>query len=94
MSKVTSKLQVTIPKSLAQQCGIQSGDEIEWAAAADGIRLTPSTIKKASLTIETRLELFDAATLRQKKRQRGRQRLESGDRGWVREALYNRGRSR
>jgi AbrB family looped-hinge helix DNA binding protein len=93
MAKVTSKLQVTIPKSLAQRCGIRSGDEIEWTAAADGIRITPAAMKPQS-SIERRLELFHAATARQKKRQRGRQRPVGANRGWSREDLYDRGRSR
>ena len=33
MSKVTSKLQVTLPKTIADRYGIQPGDEIEWSAA-------------------------------------------------------------
>ena len=94
MAKVTSKLQVTIPKSLAQRCGIQSGDEIEWSSAADGIRLAPASTKPDASSIENRLELFDAATARQKKRQRGKRRAVSGERGWTREDLYDRGRSR
>jgi AbrB family looped-hinge helix DNA binding protein len=94
MAKVTGKLQVTIPKSLAQRCGIRSGDEIEWASTADGIRLTPAATKPQSSSIETRLDLFDAATLRQKKRQRSRRGAISGERGRKRSDLYHRGRSR
>jgi bifunctional DNA-binding transcriptional regulator/antitoxin component of YhaV-PrlF toxin-antitoxin module len=30
MAKVTGKLQVTIPKSLTQRCGISAGDRIVW----------------------------------------------------------------
>ena len=30
MAKVTSKLQVTLPKALADQYGIEPGDEIGW----------------------------------------------------------------
>jgi AbrB family looped-hinge helix DNA binding protein len=94
MAKVTSKLQVTIPKSLAQRCGIQSGDEIEWSSAANGIRLAPARTKADVSSIENKLELFDAATARQKKRQRGARRGVAGERGWTREDLYDRGRSR
>ena len=39
-------------------------------------------------------DLFDAATARQQRRQRGRKRPASSDRGWSREDLYHRGRSR
>lgn len=91
---MTSKLQVTIPKSLAQRCRIKPGDDIEWAAAADGIRLTPADVRPRGMTTEARLELFDAATARQAKRQR-RKRIESSiERGWTRDELYDRGRSR
>jgi AbrB family looped-hinge helix DNA binding protein len=93
MAKVTSKLQVTIPKSLAQRCGIQSGDEIEWSSAGDGIRLAAASTSPDLSSIENRLELFDAATARQKKRQRGKRRTVSDERGWTREDLYDRGRS-
>ena len=30
MPKVTSKLQLTVPKKIADQYGIRSGDELEW----------------------------------------------------------------
>jgi AbrB family looped-hinge helix DNA binding protein len=36
---VTSKGQVTIPKELRDQFGIQPGAEVDFAAAEDGIRL-------------------------------------------------------
>ncbi|MGH7844250.1 MAG: AbrB/MazE/SpoVT family DNA-binding domain-containing protein, partial [Candidatus Binatia bacterium] len=35
MSKVTSKLQVTIPKDIAEAYGIQPGSEIHWVPAGD-----------------------------------------------------------
>ena len=41
MSKVTSKLQVTLPKAIAQAHGIRPGDEIEWASAGETIRVQP-----------------------------------------------------
>jgi AbrB family looped-hinge helix DNA binding protein len=33
MSKVTGKLQVTLPKSIAERFNIKPGDQIEWEAA-------------------------------------------------------------
>ena len=39
MAKVTSKLQVTVPKALANQYGIRPGVEIEWEPAGDTIRV-------------------------------------------------------
>jgi len=41
MAKVTSKYQVTIPKALADELGIEPGHDIEWSSAGDSIRLTP-----------------------------------------------------
>jgi bifunctional DNA-binding transcriptional regulator/antitoxin component of YhaV-PrlF toxin-antitoxin module len=38
MAKVTSKLQVTVPKALAENA-IRPGDEIAWEAAGDVIRV-------------------------------------------------------
>ena len=77
MSKVTSKLQVTRPKAIADAHGIRSGDEIEWTSD-----------KKA------RLRIFDAATERQRQRERGLRARATADRGWTREELYERGRAR
>ena len=37
MSKVTSKLQVTLPKAIAQAHGIRPGDEIEWDLLRKGL---------------------------------------------------------
>ncbi len=93
MSKVTSKLQVTIPKAIATHFGIQPGDELEWVEAGDTIRLellgrlSPSTVSVAE-----RLELFDQATARQQDRQTNRSIVVTNqDRGWTREELYERG---
>ena len=47
MAKVTSKLQVTLPKQLAQQYGIEPGIDIEWQAAGDVIRVLPSSAMTA-----------------------------------------------
>ena len=97
MGKVTSKLQLTLPKAIADHFGIRPGDDLKWEAAGDAIRVVPSRSKKKSsaLTLEDRLALFDAATLRQKKRQSA-ERTKGPvpkDRDWTREELYNRGRA-
>ena len=92
MAKVTSKLQVTVPKRLAQKFGIKPGDEIEWQATDDSIRIVPSPVPKAS--IEERLRLFEQATLRQTERERLRPLPPEPDRGWTREELYERHSSR
>jgi AbrB family looped-hinge helix DNA binding protein len=92
MAKVTSKLQVTLPKRLAERFGIKPGDEIEWQAAGDTIRVVPSTGPRPD--VQERLRLFEQATARQKERERLRQLPPEPDRGWTREDLYDRRSSR
>ncbi len=72
MSKVTSKLQVTIPKSIADAGQIRPGTEIEFLKAADGIRIVSPGNRAAPsrLSAKERLALFDAATRRQAARDR------------------------
>lgn len=93
MSKVTSKLQVTIPKALASRYGIRPGDDIRFEASEEIIRVVPSRTDTPSgiLDRETRLRLFDAATDRQRKREAERQLRRANERGWTREELYERG---
>ena len=94
MSKVTSKLQVTVPKALAVQYGIRPGDDIQFEEAGDVIRVVPTRMRagKEGLDIGARLRLFDAATARQRVRDAGRQDRCGDARGWTREELYERGR--
>ena len=91
MAKVTSKLQVTVPKAIAERYGIRPGDDIEFQAAGDTIRIEPAG-KREPLSVEERLRLFDEAT-RRVRRQRWKGRPPKG-RGWTREELYERARSR
>jgi AbrB family looped-hinge helix DNA binding protein len=93
MSKVTSKLQVTLPKALAGRYGIHPGDEITFREAGDAIRVEVAGEGLAPrLRLEERLELFDAATERQRERDaRWRGRRPPKSRGWTREDLYTRG---
>jgi AbrB family looped-hinge helix DNA binding protein len=92
MAKVTSKLQVTLPKAIAEQYGIRPGDEIDWAPAGDVIRVIPASKLGEPQELESRLRLFDQATERHRRRRLGSK--SRGDRGWTREDLYRRGRSR
>jgi AbrB family looped-hinge helix DNA binding protein len=93
MSKVTSKLQVTLPKRLAEQFEIRPGDEIEWIPAHDSIRVVPAR-SRPRLGVAARLRLFDRATARQRRRQGDHRRSRPADqRGWTREDLYDRGRA-
>jgi len=97
MSKVTTKLQVTLPKALAERYGIRPGDEITWKPAGEALRVEiPGREETSSLTLEQKLGLFDESWRHQLKRQakRPRKRL-TRIRGWTREELYgDRGRPR
>jgi AbrB family looped-hinge helix DNA binding protein len=95
MSRVTSKLQVTVPKAIADRYGIRPGDDIEWVPAGDSIRVVPPGRKPPVLDLELRLKLFDAATERQRLRERRKPRAAARrERGWRRDDLYERGRPR
>lgn len=95
VAKVTSKLQVTIPKRVADEFAIAPGDEIEFIVAGGSIRVIKSGARTEQQTPAERLALFDRATARQKARQRTTpRRAESGGRGWTRDGLYDRGRTR
>jgi AbrB family looped-hinge helix DNA binding protein len=98
MPKVTSKLQLTVPKAIADQYGIRPGDELEWIPAGESIRVELMRKAKSGgeLTAKERLALFDANTkwldelqadeLREAKAKGARVTRET--RGWTREDLY------
>ncbi len=103
MSKVTSKLQLTVPKAVAQKHGIRPGDHVAFESAGDVIRVVPAKREPGSeggAELEMRLRLFDQARKRQQRRNAEYRRhfksskSRSTDRGWKREDLYTRGRSR
>jgi bifunctional DNA-binding transcriptional regulator/antitoxin component of YhaV-PrlF toxin-antitoxin module len=96
MAKVTSKLQVTIPKALAERYSIRPGDEIQWMAAGDAIRVVPGSAPSSLRTDRSfRLRIFDQATERQRRRTaKAKVSARRAGRGWTREELYTRGRSR
>ena len=103
MSKVTSKLQLTVPKTIADQYSIRPGDELQWTPAGESIRisLTRSRTKAAqSLSLKERLALFDRGSERLRRIQReqlkraARSKTRDKNRGWIREELYDRGFSR
>ncbi|HKL51195.1 MAG TPA: AbrB/MazE/SpoVT family DNA-binding domain-containing protein [Wenzhouxiangellaceae bacterium] len=93
MAKVTSKLQVTLPKRIADAHGIVPGDRIEFESSGDAIRIITETDKRSSeLSREERLRLFDESTRRILDRfRRLPESTEPGTRGWTREDLYRRG---
>ncbi len=98
MPKVTSKLQLTVPKAIADQYGIRPGDELEWIPAGESIRveLVRRKVKTfEELSAEERLALFDAGTKRLDELQAEELKKNQGNkitrenRGWTREDLYN-----
>ena len=93
MARVTTKLQVTVPKALAERYGIRPGDEIEWLEAGDAIRVVPAARRRTIGSQEERVALFDQASARQKRREAALSRPKTARaRGWTREDLYRRGR--
>jgi bifunctional DNA-binding transcriptional regulator/antitoxin component of YhaV-PrlF toxin-antitoxin module len=96
MAKVTSKLQLTVPKAIADQYKIRPGDELDWLPAGEVIRVVKHGKEdlREPMSTEQRLQLFDQATARQIKRERGTQKKSAAGaprRGWTREELYWRG---
>lgn len=105
MAKVTSKLQLTVPKAIADRYGIRPGDHLDLIPAGDAIRVVRSRVDNGQgRSIAERLALFDQATERQRRREAN---PDTPDvpaepswkpheiaRGWRREDLYTRGRSR
>jgi AbrB family looped-hinge helix DNA binding protein len=100
MAKVTSKLQLTVPKAIADQYGIKPGDELEWVPAGESIRVELVRRKARAgheLTTDERVELFDANTkwldeiqaeeLKEAKAKGTR--ITRENRGWTREELYD-----
>jgi AbrB family looped-hinge helix DNA binding protein len=101
MAKVTSKLQLTIPKAIADRYSIRPGDELKWIPSGQGIRVEttrPGPGATPAFTKEERLRLFDGAMARQDSRvkEMGQAAIAKPgtDRGWTREELYDRDHSR
>jgi AbrB family looped-hinge helix DNA binding protein len=89
MAKVTSKLQITIPKASADAIGIRPGDEVEWIDGGGSLRLVRAS-RAEQLGLQTRLASFDAATKRIKARSK---RTDAKHRrAWTRNELYERDR--
>jgi len=93
---VTDKLQVTLPKAIADRLGIRPGDEVEWQVAGGVVTLRPAASRRPARSIEERLRIFDEATQRQREREAEVKAVlgeieQPKDRGWTREDLYRRG---
>ena len=100
MAKVTSKLQLTIPKAVADRYRIRAGDEVELAPSGSFIRMTPSPRRREDLTVAERVKIFRHMLARHRNRQSGQSKARRAKaqaeayRGWKREDLYTRGSSR
>ena len=100
MAKVTSKLQLTLPKAIAEQYKIRPGDDLDWLPAGEAIRVVKRDVMDSvePQTLQQRLRLFYQATIRQNKRDAGRHAKKAmagtHERGWTREEVYRRGLSR
>ena len=94
MAKVTSKYQVTVPRTIADQYHILPGDDIDWIPAGEIIRVIPPGKQVTAEDRGSSLRLFDQATERHRKRPPAAKTRQTRGRGWRREDLYKRGRSR
>ncbi len=100
MAKVTSKLQLTIPKLLAVKYQIRPGDEVTLEPAGNAIRMAPHNHPRPVMDTRDRLRLFREMLKRQRRREQGRPEPTPAnahavaERGWKREDLYTRGRPR
>jgi bifunctional DNA-binding transcriptional regulator/antitoxin component of YhaV-PrlF toxin-antitoxin module len=92
MARVTSKLQVTIPKAVADRYAIKPGADILFEPAGDVIRVV--TKARTVRDPKERMRLFERVLVRQREREAARTRQEVQERGWSREDLYDRGRAR
>ena len=109
MAKVTSKLQLTVPKVIADAYGIKPGDQLDWFPAGESIRVIPAKARRhrAPLrSVEERLKLVRQMLERQRQREINPPKVEEAynpaerppkpheiARGWRREDLYTPGRS-
>ena len=90
---MTSKLQVTVPKAVADRYRIKPGDEIRFEDAGEVIRVVPPSaeVRPEMADTATRLALFDAATERQRQREAAATPEGAVSRGWTRDELHERG---
>ena len=94
MAKVTGKFQITLPKALVDQFGIRVGDELELRPVGRSIHIDSRSARDVTRRRHDGLVHFDQATKRQQVRQRAGSLPPARSRGWTREDLYVRGRTR
>lgn len=90
MSKVTGKLQITIPKALAERHHISPGCSVHFDSMGRDLLLRLEDSQHKTMDRHARLASFDEST----RRLRNLARPSSGkhpDRGWTRDDLYERG---
>ncbi len=93
MAKVTRKFQVTLPKAVANQYGIEPGDELQFQPAGGHILISKASTQSESPSVQEQLRLFDNATARIKSKELDSPPTKSQEREWSREDLYQRGLS-
>ena len=94
MAKVTGKFQITLPKALVDHCRIRVGDRLELRPIGRSIQIDRRSAPDATRQCHERLAHFDRATKRQRARQATGSVQPARSRGWTREELYVRGRTR
>ena len=67
VSRVTSKLQVTLPKAIADAHDIRPGSEIQFESGIDCIRIVVGK-SRSELSLEEKLRLLKEARIRQQSR--------------------------
>jgi len=92
MARVTSKLQVTIPKAVADRYRIAPGADVSFEPAGEAIRVVPR--RRRPSRPQDRVKLFAQLLARQEQREGERVLPGTRDRGWTRDDLYDRGRAR
>ncbi len=94
VSRVTSKLQVTLPKAIADAHNIRSGSEIQFESGIDCVRIVVGK-SGSELSLEEKLRLLKEARIRQQLRNKKfRHPTKPVRRGWRRDDLYERGTTR
>ncbi len=88
MARVTTKLQLTIPKGLADAYGIRPGDEVDLLASGPVIRLVPPRARRRQITNEERTAIVQEMIDRIRDRARAEPMQPGRDRGWRREDAY------
>lgn len=93
MAKVTSKLQLTLPRKLAEQYGIRPGDEVQFRSGGNIIHLIPAgRVVHDELSPQERLRIFEDTNRRVKEAQKHLKLPPQPpkNRGWTREELHDR----